>query len=301
MFSQFRQAVEGLAQPPPRRSQDLSTSNDGGAVHRPFTAQRPASPLSRSSSPAPSFTSKSNITPDPGLRKSTLEERLRASFTVGEASNTTTPTVSSRASPSPAPNAALVTQHPLSPTWIPLPASPALSAAASPPQISDIQCNHPSEDPPAFSLTVNHFQDDTSEKGFQTSSSSEAPQAPADVPLPLSPEQNPTADHSDSLPILSIGTETNVQLSHDHPAGRDTVHALEAHDSNSGDIGGETDVSNPVDMFTSDSDVSGHTADIEQPPEDSPPAVPSSKCSEIDVEALQERLRLVEQRFSGTS
>ena len=54
-------------------------------------------------------------------------------------------------------------------------------------------------------------------------------------------------------------------------------------------------------MFTSDSDVSGHTADIEQPPEDSPPAVPSSKCSEIDVEALQERLRLVEQRFSGTS
>jgi hypothetical protein len=65
--------------------------------------------------------------------------------------------------------------------------------------------------------------------------------------------------------------------------------------SDSADIDDNADV--PIQIEVSASD--GDDEKIEQPPEDLA-IVPSSKCSEADVEALQERLRLVEQRFSGT-
>lgn len=300
MFSQFRQAVEGFAQPQPRRSQDFNTSGESIEDHRlasgshdarrTYAPQRPASPLSRSSSPGPSSISKSNSALDPGLRKFTLEERLRASFTVGEASNTTTPAISSRASS--VSNAVPVTQHPLSPTSVPLPGSPALSAAASPLQVSDMQgSSPPQEDPPAFSLAINHPQDSNDEVSH-TPSSSEVPKAPTDIPLPLSPQEELAPDDFDGLVIpisASTGTDIKFQLPDNPPADGDAVRVSGVR-RDSGDVSGEADPSNSVNVDASD----GHGR------RDTPP-VSSLKCSEIDVEALQERLRLVEQRFSGMS
>ena len=97
MFSQFRQAVEGFAPPPPRRtdSQDVA----------------------RSGSPGPGHLPKSNSLPDARVPKSNLEERLRAKLAAAESSR------SSSSSPIP------VSQHPLSPTSTPLPPSPPLLPA----------------------------------------------------------------------------------------------------------------------------------------------------------------------------
>jgi hypothetical protein len=98
MFSQFRQAVENFAPPPPRRS----GSQD----------------IARSGSPGPSGHSpKSNSLPDARTPKSNLEERLRAKLAAAELSR----------SPTPAPIP--VIDHPLSPTSTPLPPSPAISPA----------------------------------------------------------------------------------------------------------------------------------------------------------------------------
>lgn len=396
MFSQFRQAVESFAQPQPRRSQDLdgddnrftngpldaqsarqaqSTNQLADAalnnMRRSFASQRPGSPLSRSSSPVSSSISKSNSTSDPGLRKFTLEERLRASLSVGEASNTTSPAISSRASP--VSNAVVVTQHPLSPTSIPLPASP--------PQVSGAQ---PSDLPSPLSLAANHLQY-VSEEGRHATSTTEVPQALAQAPLPLSPEGAPAAEYSVSLPkpiSVSTGIEENLQLPNEFPADTDTAlslevrssdsgdiegnadilihtdvsasHASEVHgsdsgdidghadvpihtnvsashvpevhgsdsgdtegnadipihtdasashvsdvrDSNSGDIDGNADVPVQVEASTSDDDGDGEKTG--HSPED-PSTVPSSNYSEVDIEALQDRLRLVEQRFSDVS
>lgn len=405
MFSQFRQAVEGFAQPQPRRSQDFNSDDSDrftsgppdvqsarqsqstnqladaalNNLRRSFVSQRSGSPLSRSSSPVSSSVPKSNSTPDPGLRKFTLEERLRASFSVGDASNTTSPAISSRASP--ASSAVVVTQHPLSPTSIPLPASPViLPVATSPPQVSDTQPSGLPSYPSPFSLAANYLQD-ASEEGPHATSTTEVPQALAQVPLPLSSEKAPAAEYSDSLPkpaSVSTGIEENPQLPNDLPAdtalpsevhGSDSgdidgnagviihtdvsaSHVPEVHVSNSGDIDGNADIPIHTDVsavhvsevYGSDSGDIDNTADIpihtyastshvpevhgldsgdidgnadvpiqielltsdgsgektEQPPED-PSTMPSSKYSEADVEALQERLKLVEQRFSNVS
>lgn len=396
MFSQFRQAVESFAQPQPRRSQDLdgddnrftngpldaqsarqaqSTNQLADAalnnMRRSFASQRPGSPLSRSSSPVSSSISKSNSTSDPGLRKFTLEERLRASLSVGEASNTTSPAISSRASP--VSNAVVVTQHPLSPTSIPLPASP--------PQVSGAQ---PSDLPSPLSLAANHLQY-VSEEGRHATSTTEVPQALAQAPLPLSPEGAPAAEYSVSLPkpiSVSTGIEENLQLPNEFPADTDTALSLEVRSSDSGDIEGNADIlihtdvsaSHASEVYGSDSgDIDGHadvpihtnvsashvpevhgsdsgdtegnadipihtdasashvsdvrdsnSGDIDgnadvpvqveastsdddgdgektgHSPED-PSTVPSSNYSEVDIEALQDRLRLVEQRFSDVS
>jgi hypothetical protein len=58
--------------------------------------------------------------------KAKLEDRLRASFTIGDVSNPSTPTASARASPAPqfVTEHPLSLDHPLSPAAIPLPSSP---------------------------------------------------------------------------------------------------------------------------------------------------------------------------------
>lgn len=97
MFSQFRQAVENFAPPPPSRtgSQDVARS---------------ASPRSSSG-----HVSNSNSLPDVKVPKSNLEERLRAKLAAADSFRSSTPV------------AVPVTQHPLSPTSTPLPVSPAIS------------------------------------------------------------------------------------------------------------------------------------------------------------------------------
>src|ERR1700679_1756173 len=100
MFSQFKYVVEGLAQP------------------RPSQVSPPRSGSGQLPSPAKPF-------PERPL-KAKLEERLRASFTIGEVSNPSTPTASTRASPTPqfVAEHPLAIDHPLSPAAIPLPSSP---------------------------------------------------------------------------------------------------------------------------------------------------------------------------------
>ncbi|KAJ7597112.1 hypothetical protein C8J56DRAFT_1011641 [Mycena floridula] len=126
MFSQLRQAVETFA-PPPRRSLDeherrpLSPSNSD-ALRKSATSQRSASPGFSSPRTASS------------MHKSTLEERLRASFSIGEASGSSTPMVSSRTSPMP-----LAPDQPLSPASVPLPASPQLAPVTLPEPVSELR------------------------------------------------------------------------------------------------------------------------------------------------------------------
>jgi hypothetical protein len=169
MFSQWRQAVENFAAQPPRRSAsvdehgdplEVTRSKTPDAQHKPSTSlgstqladaavsnlrkslstQRNASPT-RTASPAPARS------PDVG-RRPNLEDRLRAKFTIGEASPTPvgTPDPSARVSPAPqtehteqasaaalgishpaSPALKVAVDHPLSPTSTPLPDSPVVS------------------------------------------------------------------------------------------------------------------------------------------------------------------------------
>ncbi|KAG2120985.1 uncharacterized protein F5147DRAFT_562956 [Suillus discolor] len=294
----------------------------------PLLASRPSIPSWQLASSAPvpstaeSLPSSTSLNGDPGLRKFTLEERLRASFSVGDASNTTSPAISSRASP--VSNTVVVTQHPLSPTSIPLPASPALLPTASPPpQVFD---THPSDlpaDPSPLSLAAIHLQD-ASEEGPHATSTTEVLQAVVQVPLPPNVEEAPVAEypviqdsqsgdidgttddlvHTDAsasnVPEVHSSDSGGIDGNADIPIHTDSSasHVSEIQDSNSGDIDGNADIPIQIEVLTSDGDGDGEKT--EQPPE-IPPTVPSSKCSEADVEALQERLRLVEQRFSDVS
>jgi hypothetical protein len=97
MFSQFKHVVEGFAQPqasPPRSASGQLPSPAKTSAERPLKAK--------------------------------LEERLRASFTIGEVSSPSTPTASTRVSPAPqfVNEHPLSIDHPLSPAAIPLPNSP---------------------------------------------------------------------------------------------------------------------------------------------------------------------------------
>jgi len=151
MFSQFRQAVENFAPQPrhgsadsqqdervqdskgPRYQTPLSSAQlaDSALVNlrKSLASQRSGSPRPsspRSHSPGASSIPRSNSLPDPDVRlpKSNLEDRLRAKFAIGEASNVTTPDVSGRASPA---TITSTQNHPLSPSLIPLPQSPILT------------------------------------------------------------------------------------------------------------------------------------------------------------------------------
>ncbi|KAH8102459.1 hypothetical protein BXZ70DRAFT_783982 [Cristinia sonorae] len=140
MFSQWRQAVESLAQgpvqPPSKPSQDADTSRGSSDSIRPSPS---------TIQPRPS-TSESPGSRQPGHR-TTLEDRLRAKFAIGDASNSTTPNASSRPSrvttpmsdhplsppsssrpQSPTPEVKADFVHPLSPTSAPLPDSPLLTS-----------------------------------------------------------------------------------------------------------------------------------------------------------------------------
>ncbi|KAI8980649.1 hypothetical protein BD414DRAFT_102806 [Trametes punicea] len=180
MFSQWRHAVESLAQPA-RASQDSSASGEEAparlsldslgnirtslssssqlaesalsSLRKTLVTQRPISPANAQTATHPSE-SPTTPTPSPKPRpttRTTLEDRLRAKFAIGDASNASTPAASSRASPVPA----SVTDHPLaapssrsstpdipvvkgppnplSPASTPLPDSPIASPSLDPP------------------------------------------------------------------------------------------------------------------------------------------------------------------------
>ncbi|KAJ7783868.1 hypothetical protein DFH07DRAFT_908919 [Mycena maculata] len=171
MFSQFVQNLSPHARsesapearpasPSSSRSLDghASTASTGqlaesalANLRKSLAHQRPASPGAKS--------------PPPRAHKSTLEDRLRATFTIGEASTESTPVASSRVSPVPPPvenheNHAEATEmeQPMSPSHIPLPDSrvsspilmhePTAVLAAPPPPSEPIAPASPKPQPP---------------------------------------------------------------------------------------------------------------------------------------------------------
>ncbi|KAI0361218.1 hypothetical protein OH77DRAFT_407658 [Trametes cingulata] len=180
MFTQLRHAVESIAQTPkttgspesgasgseaPARSSldslgirtSLSSSSQLAetalsSLRKTLVTQRPASPANNAQ--VASSPPESAATPAPKPRpatRTTLEDRLRAKFAIGDASNASTPATSSRASPA----AVAVADHPLagpssrsstpdipvvkgppnplSPASTPLPDSPLVSPSLEPP------------------------------------------------------------------------------------------------------------------------------------------------------------------------
>ncbi|KAF9229358.1 hypothetical protein BS17DRAFT_689886 [Gyrodon lividus] len=287
MFSQFRQAVESLAQPPPRQSQDNGSLMDGdntrsrspdvnslrqSSTHssaqlaenalmnlrKSLATQRSASPAPpntgnlqpRSGSPGPSSLPKNNS--DSGLRKTTLEERLRASFVVGDASEGSTPHPSTRVS---SPPLVSVTQHPLSPTSTPLPESPNLPTVTTP-------------SPPELSPAI-----------F------------------VSPES--TDPLADDCQQMDTGAEGDIELSGIVPSSLPIGETRQAMDKElQPEAQKDIDLSIPADPLTP-------PLEAEHPSRESvavtsEPTIPSGS-TDADVETLQERLKLVEQRFSDVS
>jgi hypothetical protein len=259
MFSQFRNVVEGLAQAQPRLPP--------GAPRHENTNPATAS-LERGQSPSPA-------PPKPLTERSPfkvkLEDRLRASFTIGDVSNPSTPSASSRVSPAPQYEHPLSPDidHPLSPTSIPLPISP-------PPH------NH------NFPLDALY-----------------SPSDPSSPPLLNDPN---TVDHGTSA------TTTTSDLSNQHPLSDAPVipqpaeneptsseEAIEMDDTT--ESIGTTDLSqSPVDTISDAQSVAGsNQADSHEPElvsEHGNISEPDHPAS-ANMEALQEQLKLMEQRFVG--
>lgn len=268
MFSQFRQVVETLVQDSTNpagessansrsRSLDANTSSPPLAesnLRKSLAAQRVAnSPQRRSTSPGPSSLPKHAT--DVGARKSRLEERLRATFTIGDSPGSTTPNPSSRASPAPD---ASIAQHPLSPESIPLPGSPTQPVVRVP------------QSPISLPKENNVPVDDLGSSSPQPQNSIDPPSAQdgTDVGAAVSSEPTPEPTGHDTL------TQPGDIIA-SHP-GLPSNEEIET-----------------VDIQPAISSVpnNGETAFA--------PASVSVKSCDTDVEALQERLKLVEQRFAG--
>ena len=254
MFSQFRNVVEGLAQPrpPPGAPRHENTNSAAPSLERPS----PAKPLAERSP-----------------FKAKLEDRLRASFTIGDVSNPSTPSASSRVSPVPQHEHPLSPDidHPLSPTSIPLPVSP-------PPHDHDLR-----SDPP-YSLSD-----------------------PLSLPLLDTPDKSVPVDHGTSATLVS-GSSNQDPLSDDPaiPQSSEKEQTVSEEDVDMDDTTESISTTglsySPVDTISDAQSVEestqtdGHESEsisvLENNSELDHPAF-------VDVEALQERLKLMEQRFAG--
>ncbi|KAF8843985.1 hypothetical protein BDN67DRAFT_47117 [Paxillus ammoniavirescens] len=305
MFSQFRQAVESFAQPPPRQSQDNGSFTDGDNIRtqlaenalvnlrKSLATQRSPSPAlhstgnpqPRSGSPGPSSLPKGNS--DSGLRKTTLEERLRASFVVGDASGGTTPNPSTRASPTPP---APVAQHPLSPTSTPLPESPNLPTTTVP-------------SPPETPLVISVSPEYTGPLPIaeELSAVPEAPNVEAETPSTNSQDSvslDPAADVSQQK---DANTEGDVMPSEVAPSSLPSgeirpVMDEELQPNAQKEI--DTPEAAPTDALTNLPETERASEEsvavsLEPPTQDRP--------TDVDVDVLQGRLKLVEQRFTDIS
>jgi len=247
MFSQFKNVVEGLAQPRPSHTPSRSVPG------------RPSSPAKPSAE---------------RLMKAKLEERLRASFTIGEVSNSSTPTASARVSPAPqfVTEHPLSLDHPLSPAAIPLPSSP--------PAHDDHGLLH-ADAPPTLPGPLSSMSPDVSEKldtGSNTAVDSEpdnqySPQtSPPDSPtIPQVPERKPAPSEE------GTGVDGASQLI--------VTSGISCDQANS--------ISNgPVaEIAQADRRQSGEVPIHAE--------APQSELPSDGVEALQERLKLMEQQFAG--
>ena len=240
MFSQFRNVVEGLAQP---RLPHTSPRRSGSVERASSLAERP--------------------------QKSRLEERLRASFTIGDVSNPSTPPASSRVSPAPqfVAEHPLSVDHPLSPAAIPLPNSPPPNGRYSDHVVLPLD----------LSLTL----PDTLPT---TGSSSTIEPEPINQQSPL---ESPLTDP----PIASQVSEQSPAASDEDTGGRDTTQSILT-----------PEVSHDQDDKSSDASIVEITHEDQHESGEDPMSSEESQSghsASADVESLQERLKLMEQRFSG--
>ena len=381
MFSQWRHALESVAQSP-RSSQDASAEDTAarasGDSIRPslssssqlaesalsnlkktLVSQRPASP-SPSSSPAqaaspPAPETTTTPAPKPRAGRTTLEDRLRAKFALGDASGNSTPAPSTRTSPSPVPAAdhplAVASEehdipvvkgppNPLSPTSAPLPDSPLVSPTVTEPALSLHVASESISELPKLSESPSPQSSDGPETATpdepnagavdntvvapsEVTSDSAQPESPAvqaseeitrpeetvdesaevaGSPPPPVTQEEPSALPDASSPELQIDAlpSTNEESAHDttaDPSGEPAstlaeplVHSEAVHD----------EVSNLKDEVVPNGDV---LTDVPPSTGDAPCADPDATVSNgkaVDVESLQKRLKLVEQRFTGT-
>ncbi|KAJ3935388.1 MAG: hypothetical protein NXY57DRAFT_502190 [Lentinula lateritia] len=309
MFSQFRHAVETLA-PHPRISTDETPHSDGDSpssnprsqsIDLTSPTQLAENALSSLSSLRKSFSptlpgtpsppnTKSPSTPRPSTPrpyKSTLEERLRAAtaFTIGEASNSTTPQPSARASPAPSIVPRDQPLSPVSPLSTPLPESP----------IS------------------------------QSSTESEPPQDPlGNLSLDVNPSGRvePPTDATVSVDLAVGNLETSEKRSHPGPApdviGTTTENSSNTEEQVDGIVEGiaQDEVIAPIELNAFKDTKEATDTEAAEEPSISPinkvqaldsesssstsvTLVPSSTTTTVEV--LQERLKLVEQRFTDVS
>lgn len=271
MFSQLRHAVETFA-PQPRRSLDGDASS---GPHEPHTrsasldlAGRSTSPLSssqlaesalsnlrksfappRSASPGTSPRSPSSgVARDP-LQKSSLEERLRATFTIGDVSNGPTPDVSARASPAPR---APTIEHPLSPSSTPLPDSPSL-----PPVLEESPLDRPESPEVAPQPLIPPLT--------PTESESPKPESPAKDDSDIMAEEHIPEEPVPQDPLPAEPTAKSIP----DPAAEPSVEGEP--------VAEESIAGGPI---------------VEEP---------FASGEDVDIDALQERLKLVEQRFADVS
>jgi hypothetical protein len=205
--------------------------------------------------------------------KAKLEDRLRASFTIGEESNPSTPTPSARASPAPhfIAEHPLSLDHPLSPAAIPLPSSP---------PAHDDHGFLPADTSLTLPVPLSSMSPDLSGKldaGSNTVVDSEpddqySPRTPSQDSLTISqvPEQKPAASEegtgvNDPIVTSDISCDQASIMSN----GSVEEVLAQADRRQSGDV--------PINTEKSQSE----------------PSFPDG------VEVLQERLKLMEQQFSG--
>lgn len=211
--------------------------------------------------------------------KAKLEDRLRATFTIGEVSNPSTPTASARASPAPqfVTEHPLSLDHPLSPAAIPLPSSPPahddhglLAADASltlslPAPISSMSPDD-SAKLDAGSNTVVDLEPDN-----QSSPQTSPPESPT---ISQVPEQKPAASEE--------GTGVNGAT---QPIVTSGISCDQASIISNGSV---------AEIAQADRRQSGeapiHTEKLQ-----------SELSSSDGVEALQERLKLMEEQFADVS
>jgi hypothetical protein len=207
--------------------------------------------------------------------KTKLEDRLRASFTIGEVSNPSTPTASARASPAPqfVTEHPLSHDHPLSPRAIPLPSSPPAYDDHGP---------LPADAPLTLPGPLSSMSSDISEK-LNAGSKAVVDLEPDNQYSPqTSPPDSPTKSHVPEQKPAASEEDTGVD-----DATQSIVTSGISCDQASIISNGSVVEIAQADRRQSD-EVSIHT---EKPQ--------SELSSSGGVEALQERLTLMEQQFAG--
>lgn len=355
MFSTFRNTVEALAQGTERPKTPDQNGSQGRRSNDLFASpsllaesalSKLKGQLASSHSPPPRPSSAQSNRGGARTASLSLEDRLRASFTVGEASRATTPGTPGHAGRgdvdplsvalpmSPGSDGNADSERAVSP---PIPATapvpPAISTAL-PPQVADeppltasfvtvrslvnaddhpLSPLPPSSPVPPISPRPSHAAVHQQLPGPEPTSGS-AP-APDEVAVAL---EAAVAQASDETPAPALdvtdATPTGVvppagdEPAHDHPAEPQTPAdadittdfspAVAADSSTSSQPTAETtvevasaDTSTPQEQSPEESDA-GDVASVE-------PSATIPKDAEVDVEKLQARLKLVEQRFTG--